>query len=107
MTEYVDSAATEAARKQYEFDKQVSDRIRADAAERLGKGRPTPTQEEADMAMLGAPILMHDDDGSGPDPNTRAMDAGRGGGYQTRQTTAAPQHRAAAPQHRPSPARAE
>jgi hypothetical protein len=103
MTEYADSPATEAARKQYEAEKQAADRIRADAAERLGKGRPTPTQEECDMAMLGAHIHQHDDDGSGPDPYaTKALEAGHGGVYQTRQVGAA-QHRNTAPVHRPAP----
>jgi hypothetical protein len=88
MTEYVEGPATEAARKEHELGKQVAERIRAEYADRM-KGRPTPTQEECDMAMLGAHILHHDDDGSGPDPNVKALEATRGGGYQTRQVTAA------------------
>jgi hypothetical protein len=92
MTEYADNAVTETAKKQYAAEKEVADRIRADAAERLGKGRPTPTQEEIDMTMLGAQVISHEDDGSGPDLNTRQMEAARGGSYQTRQTVPA-QHR--------------
>jgi hypothetical protein len=51
------------------------------------KGRPTPTQEENDIAILGGhPELS--EDGSGPDPNnfsTRQVEAGKpGAGYQTR-----------------------
>jgi len=99
MTEYVESPATEAARKQYELDKQVAERIRSEYAERM-KGRPTPSQEECDMAMLGAHILHHDDDGSGPDINVKALEAARGGGYQTRQATAQPRNpRPAPPAH--------
>jgi len=91
MTEYAEGTATEAARKEYEVGKQIAENIRAQYAERT-KGRPTPTQEECDMAMLGAHILHHDDDGSGPDPNVaaaaKALEAVRGPGYQTRQVTA-------------------
>jgi hypothetical protein len=81
----------------------VAERIRSEYAERM-KGRPTPTQEECDMAMLGAHILHHDDDGSGPDLNVKALEASRGSGYQTRQATAAmPGQRNPAPPHRPPP----
>jgi hypothetical protein len=59
------------------------------------KGKPTPTQEENDIAILGGhPDL--EPDGSGPDPNnqplgTRQVEAGKpGAGYQTR--TATPAH---------------
>jgi hypothetical protein len=99
-TEYADNPATEAAKKQYAIEKETADRIRADAAERLGKGRPTPTQEELDMTMLGAQVISHEDDGSGPDLNQRALEAAKGGGYQTRQTTAVPPHRNPAAQAR-------
>jgi hypothetical protein len=67
MTKYADDATTELARKLVEEDKKVADHSRAEYA-RLSKGRPTPTQQENDMAMHGAHILEHEDDGSGPDP---------------------------------------
>jgi hypothetical protein len=31
------------------------------------KGKPTPTQDENDLAALGVPVERHEDDGSGPD----------------------------------------
>jgi hypothetical protein len=80
--------------------------------DKLAKGKPTPTQDENDMAALGAPVREKDDDGSGPDPNVEAdkkraeeakaahekrrkeIEAGKpaGGGYQTRQSTPAKPH---------------
>lgn len=81
---------TEAAKKQLAADNELREKSRAEFAERT-KGRPTPTQEENDMAMLGAPVFEKSDDGSGPDPNIRHAEAGgRPAGYQTRQ--AQPQH---------------
>ncbi|MET0708010.1 MAG: hypothetical protein ABWY82_14395, partial [Tardiphaga sp.] len=35
------------------------------------RGKPTPTQEENDLAMWGAHIVEHEDDGSGPDHRTQ------------------------------------
>jgi hypothetical protein len=97
-TKYADDPATENARKQLEADKKVTERSRAEYAERA-KGKPTPTQEELDMSMLGAHILEHEDDGGGPDPNdlvhrehtqTRHLESGgtsRPQSYATRQHT--------------------
>jgi hypothetical protein len=81
-----DLAATEAAKKQLAADRETLDKSRAEFAERT-KGRPTPTQEENDLAMLGAPVFEKSDDGSGPDPNiaTRSMEAEKPAQtYQTR-----------------------
>jgi hypothetical protein len=94
-TKYADDPATEHARKQLEIEKKLTDRSRAEYAERA-KGKPTPTQEELDMSMLGAHILEHEDDGGGPDPNdpvhrdrtsTRQLEGGssRPQSYATRQ----------------------
>jgi hypothetical protein len=58
------------------------------------KGKPTPTQEENDIAILGGHPEL-EADGSGPDPHNfsqRQVEAGKpGAGYQTR--AAAPAHR--------------
>ena len=106
MTEYADTPATEAAKKLLAAEKELADQVRAEFAAR-SKWRPTPTQEEIDHTMLGAHITAHDDDGSGPEPwNTRALEAAKGGGYQTRQVTAT-QHRNPGPPRPPSPSRAE
>lgn len=92
MPKLADNPQTEAARKAVAEDKKVSDQSRAEYAERM-KGRPTPTQEENDLAAHGAHIIEHDDDGSGPDPfnkaqHTRNLEAdrsqGRAQNYQTR-----------------------
>ena len=61
---------SEAAQKQLEADRAASERSRQEFAERT-KGKPTPTQEENDIAALGGHILEHEDDGSGPDPNVQ------------------------------------
>jgi hypothetical protein len=100
MAEQQDTA-TENARKRLAEEKKVSDKVKADAAERL-KGKPTPTQEENDLAALGAHIVEHEPDGSDLDPNVRQIEAGKPSGapYQTRQSTA--QHHTPAPQHRSS-----
>lgn len=86
MTEFADNAAADNARKRLEEEKQHSDKSRAAAFETMSKGRPTPTQEENDLAALGATITKHDDDGSGPDPFvTRNLEAGHSAApYQTR-----------------------
>jgi hypothetical protein len=91
-TKLADDAATEQAKKQYEEEKKVTDRVRADSAARL-KGKPTPTQEENDLAALGAHILEHESDGSDLDPGmttTKHLEASqsRPQTYQTRQQTA-------------------
>ena len=80
---------TEAAKKQLAAEREVSDKSRAEFLERT-KGKPTPTQEENDLAVLGAPVFEKEDDGSGPDPNLRHVEAGKPGTYQTRQSTARP-----------------
>ena len=61
------------------------------------QGKPTPTQEENDLAKLGVTLEEHEDDGSGPSPEwkttiTRQSEAKKpsGGGYQTRAATPAP-----------------
>jgi hypothetical protein len=90
-TKLADDPATEAAKKAVEDNKKVSDKSRAEFAERT-KGKPTPTQEENDLAMCGAHILEHEPDGSDPDPNVSGAEKhleadkpARSQNYQTRQ----------------------
>jgi hypothetical protein len=59
-------------RKQLEASNQESELSRQDANERL-KGKPTPTQEENDLAALGAHVQEKEHDGSAEDPNLRAL----------------------------------
>jgi hypothetical protein len=83
-----------AAAKQLAEEKKYSDASKAQYAERM-KGKPTPTQEENDLAALGAHFHEHEPDGSDPDPfQTKQSEAAKpsGGGYQTRQAT--PRHTA-------------
>jgi hypothetical protein len=94
MTKYAENEMTENAKRVLETERRVSDKSRADYASR-SKGRPTPTQEENDMAMLGAHIIEHDPDGSDPDPNdplhNKSMEAAphsRAQNYQTKEQTA-------------------
>jgi hypothetical protein len=61
------------------------------------QGKPTPTQEECDLAKLGVALEEHEDDGSGPSPQiktviTRQSEAKKpegSGNYQTRTATPA------------------
>jgi hypothetical protein len=78
-TKLADDPQTENAKKVYEQEKKATEKTRSEYA-RLSKGKPTPTQEENDLANLGAHILEHEEDGSDPDPNvtsTRHMEADR------------------------------
>lgn len=93
--------ATEAAKRQLAADREASEKSREQFQERM-KGKPTPTQEENDMAVLGAPVFEKEDDGSGPDPNNnmhqqRNVEAGKPGSYQTRQSTPQQQQRPVPP----------
>jgi hypothetical protein len=89
MTKYADDDATKNAQKQLAQDQKATEKSHAQFAEQT-KGKPTPTQEENDIAALGGHILEHEDDGSGPDPHqTKSLEAekapGRPQNYQTRQ----------------------
>lgn len=91
----------EAAKRQLAADREVSERSRAEFVERM-KGKPTPTQEENDLAALGAHVVEKEDDGSGPDPNIVKNLENRPGAA-TRQTQAAKP----APTPRNTPPRSE
>src|SRR5262245_4863715 len=63
-----------------------------DDQKRAADAKPTPTQEENDLARLGAPIREHEDDGSGPEPKfvvTRQQQAESTPSRQTYQTRSA------------------
>lgn len=55
--------ATEAARRQLALDKEAREKTAAEYNERM-KGKPTPTQEENDLAALGAHQHEKEHDGS-------------------------------------------
>jgi len=92
-TKTADNPNTEAAHQRIADAKEATERSRAEYADRM-KGKPTPTQEENDLAAEGAHILEHEHDGSDPDPHVAARKTSEakkpGGGYETRQATAAP-----------------
>jgi hypothetical protein len=80
-----------AAAKRVAEDKKLSDQSKQEFAERT-KGKPTPTQEENDLAAHGAHFHEHEPDGSDPDPNvTKQSEPSKpsSGGYQTRQSRVA------------------
>src|SRR4029077_7344369 len=66
-------------RKKLSEDRETRAKAAKDAAP---PSKPTPTQEENDLAASGGYVPEHEDDGSGPDPNNVA---------QTRQSEAKPQ----------------
>ena len=75
-----DDATRENARKILAEDKE-----RRDKAKEKPKGKPTPTQEENDLAKLGAHTHEKQPDGSPPDMyQTRVLESERPGGYRTR-----------------------
>ena len=91
-TKLADDPATANAQKQLAEERKAVERLHAEFAQRT-KGKPTPTQEENDLAALGAHILEHEPDGSDPDPNvSKSLEAdkphARPQAYQTRSTHA-------------------
>lgn len=76
-------------------EQEATRRSREEAAEKLSKGKPTPTQAENDRTASGEHVAEHEDDGSGPDPGlvvqTRHIDSRRPpSSYSTRASRAAP-----------------
>jgi hypothetical protein len=85
--------ANESAKQQLAEDRKATEKSRQDFVERT-KGKPTPTQEENDLAVLGAHFHEHEPDGSDPDPGitSKHMEARKpsgAAGYQTRQAAPA------------------
>jgi hypothetical protein len=71
----------DAAKAQLAANKEAADKTR-EAQEAAAKGKPTPTQEENDLAKLGAHITEHEADGSPEQPQPYP------GGTQTKQADA-------------------
>ncbi len=94
-TKTADNPNSEAARQRIADAKEIVERSRAEYADRM-KGKPTPTQEENDLAAEGEHVLEHEHDGSDPDPHVEARtrktsEAKKpGGGYETRQAAPRP-----------------
>ena len=59
-------------KKKLADDKTAREKASKDSAKAAAETKPTPTQEENDLAASGVPVAEHEDDGSGPDPNVPA-----------------------------------
>jgi hypothetical protein len=60
--------AEEAKKKLGEERKAREEASKASAKEGLPASKPTPTQEENDLAVMGCNVMEKEDDGSGPEP---------------------------------------
>jgi|SRR5580765_3442527 hypothetical protein len=90
-----DNEHTTAAKKRLADDRAARDKANEAQAKMATGVKPTPTQEENDLAALGVHLLEHEPDGS-PEQNepqtkqaeeTKQAEAGGRGSYQTRATT--------------------
>jgi hypothetical protein len=91
-----DNDYTAAAKKRLADEKAAREKAAKDHAKMASETKPTPTQEENDLAALGVHLDEHEPDGSPPDPNVpqdkdaphnKAMESKPSGGYQTRAAT--------------------
>jgi hypothetical protein len=78
---------TAAARAQLATDKAARAKSQQEYEERM-QGKPTPTQEENDLAALGAHVMEKEPDGSAPDPNVHREPAPKEGEAHRRQIEA-------------------
>ena len=91
---------TEANKKRLADEKAQRDKAQAAQRDVMNAVKPTPTQEENDLAAMGEHVIEHEPDGSPPDPGTnqpaplgtttRAMESKPAGDYQTRAATPSP-----------------
>jgi hypothetical protein len=95
----------EVAKQQLTEERKVTEKTRQDFVERT-KGKPTPTQEENDLAALGAHFHEHEADGSDLDPNIamnrknlepESKKPGSPAEYKTRQAQPAPSQSSSKP----------
>lgn len=56
-----------AAKEQLAKEQEARKKSNEESAKRMEGGKPTPTQEENDLAKLGVVLESHEDDGSGPE----------------------------------------
>ena len=86
-----DSEQTTAAKKRLADERTAREKSQAEHREATAKTKPTPTQEENDLAAMGVHVLEHEPDGSA-DPNeaqTKQVEASKRerGSYQTKTAT--------------------
>ena len=67
MAEQHDAVA-EATKKRLADEKQAREKAQAEHRKVLAGAKPTPTQDENDLAASGVHIIEHEPDGSPPDP---------------------------------------
>jgi hypothetical protein len=74
------------SRKKLAEDKKAREEASKASAKEAGAVKPTPTQEECDLAVMGVTIDEHEADGSPPDPHqTKEVEAKKPAGtYPTR-----------------------
>jgi len=79
-------SATQAIRKLYDEQREEIAKANEEVMARLERSRPTPTQEENDLAKLGIHVDEKADDGSGENVIVeKAAVAGGHYGYKTKQ----------------------
>jgi hypothetical protein len=84
---------TEAAKKQLAEQKEARDKKQAELNEASAGVKPTPTQEENDLAKMGVYVPEHEPDGSPPEDPNAPQDKRSGptptqrAGYRTRSST--------------------
>jgi hypothetical protein len=61
------AVAKEADLKAHKERQDDQAKVNAEVMRKQDESRPTPTQEENDLARLGHPVMDKEDDGSGPD----------------------------------------
>ena len=81
-----------AMKKKLADDKAAREKATKERAKSASEVKPTPTQEECDLAALGVYLSEHEDDGSGPEPGTaetKSTEAKPKSTYSTRASTSA------------------
>ena len=56
------------AKKKLAEQREARAKTTSEQAEKMANSKPTPTQEENDLAASGVHVVEHEDDGSGPEP---------------------------------------
>jgi hypothetical protein len=82
--------AEQAARKKLADANAAREKSRQASAKSVSEIKPTPTQEECDLAAMGVYLAEHEDDGSGPEGpvDPKAIEAKPKSTYSTRAATA-------------------
>ena len=63
----------DATRKRLADERSAREKKQAEQRDAMAGVKPTPTQEENDLAASGEPVTEHEPDGSPPDPNVAAV----------------------------------